>query len=146
MPRITISIPTSLKQSLQDPRVRKSINISRICQEALSRAIRRMLDLPLELTRFEGVLSRLKEEREAAGDRWFKEGCALCSAEATGRVLAGRVPAHPEASAAAGPEKVPKTPGKRKRLLPGKLSGGLCPHGSASLGGDRPEPVKEGVS
>ena len=76
MPRITISIPASLKQSLEDPRVRKSINVSRICQEALSRAIGRMLDLPLELKRIEGVLNRLKEEREAAGDRWFKEGSA----------------------------------------------------------------------
>jgi hypothetical protein len=35
-----------------------------------------MLDLPLDLKRFEGALSRLKEERERAGDRWFKKGCA----------------------------------------------------------------------
>lgn len=76
MPRITISIPTSLKQRLEDPRVRKSINVSRVCQEALARAISRMLDLPLDLKRIEGVLTRLKQERERAGDRWFKEGCA----------------------------------------------------------------------
>jgi hypothetical protein len=35
-----------------------------------------MLDLPLNLQRIEGVLSRLKQERERAGDRWFKEGSA----------------------------------------------------------------------
>jgi len=76
MPRITISIPASLKQRLEDPRVRKTINISRVCQEALSRTVQRVLDLPLELKRFERVLTRLKEERESAGDRWFQEGSA----------------------------------------------------------------------
>lgn len=35
-----------------------------------------MLDLPLDLQRIEGVLSRLKQERERAGDRWFQEGSA----------------------------------------------------------------------
>jgi hypothetical protein len=76
MPRITISIPASLKQRLDDPRVRKSINVSRVCQEALAREIGRMLDLPLDLQRIESVLSRLKEERERALDRWFQEGSA----------------------------------------------------------------------
>ena len=33
-----------------------------------------MLDLPLDLQRIEGILSRLKEERERARDRWFAEG------------------------------------------------------------------------
>ena len=62
MPRITISIPAGLKQRLDDPRVRKTINVSRVCQEALSREIHRMLDLPLDLDLDglpDGCLSRL---------------------------------------------------------------------------------------
>ena len=35
-----------------------------------------MLDLPLDLKCFEGLLSRLKQEREQAGDRWFVQGSA----------------------------------------------------------------------
>jgi hypothetical protein len=35
-----------------------------------------MLDLPLDLERMEGVLSRLKQERDRTGDRWFRKGCA----------------------------------------------------------------------
>ena len=31
MPRITISIPTALKERLDNPQVRKSINVSRVC-------------------------------------------------------------------------------------------------------------------
>jgi hypothetical protein len=76
MPRITISIPAVLKQRLDDPRVRKSINVSRVCQEALHREIHRMLDLPLDLRRMEGILSRLLKEREKARDRWFSRGAS----------------------------------------------------------------------
>jgi hypothetical protein len=74
MPRITISIPAGLKKRLHDPRVRKSINVSRVCQEALDREIRRMLDLPLDVQRMEGIISRLRQEREKARDRWFTLG------------------------------------------------------------------------
>ena len=74
MPRITISIPAGLKQRLDDPRVRKSINVSRVCQEALNLEIHRMLDLPLDVQRMEEILSRLKKEREKARDRWFAKG------------------------------------------------------------------------
>jgi len=76
MPRITISIPAGLKQRLDNPRVRKSINVSRVCQEALHREIHRMLDLPLDVQRMESILSRLQQEREKARDRWFTKGAS----------------------------------------------------------------------
>jgi hypothetical protein len=74
MPRITISIPNDLKERITDPRVRKSINLSRICQAALSREVNRLLDLPASLARMESLLARLREEREESVDRWFREG------------------------------------------------------------------------
>jgi hypothetical protein len=76
MPRITISIPAGLKQRLQDPKVRNSVNISRICQKALHREVQRILDLPLDLQKMEGILSRLHQEREKAGERWFSSGAS----------------------------------------------------------------------
>jgi hypothetical protein len=74
MPRITISIPEDLREKLTDPRVRKSINLSRICQKALSREVRRILDLPLDLARMEGMLQRLRSDQEIMEDQWFAKG------------------------------------------------------------------------
>ncbi|HUT99911.1 MAG TPA: hypothetical protein VM425_00575 [Myxococcota bacterium] len=74
MPRITISIPNDLKERITDPRVRKSINLSRVCQAALSREVNRLLDLPASLARMEALLTRLREEKEESVDRWFREG------------------------------------------------------------------------
>ena len=74
MPRITISIPEDLREKLTDPRVRKSINLSRVCQKALAREARRILDLPLDLTRVEGMLQRLRSDQEVLEDQWFAKG------------------------------------------------------------------------
>lgn len=74
MPRITISIPADLKERLQHPAVKQSVNISKVCQKALSRVVHRLLDLPVDVRRMEFLLSRLLREREAAGDRWFSQG------------------------------------------------------------------------
>lgn len=76
MPRITISIPADLRDRLNDPAVKKSLNISRVCQEALARQVRRLLDLPLDVRRMERVLLRLKSQREEASDRWYSIGAA----------------------------------------------------------------------
>ena len=77
MPRITISIPADLKDRLRDPRIRKSVNISRICQKALHREVLRLLELPVDLLRMEDLISRMKQEREHTVDHWFWEGGQL---------------------------------------------------------------------
>lgn len=74
MPRITISIPADLKNQLAEGRVRKGLNVSRICQEALRREVRRVLHLPLDLERMDLVLSRLRQQREQLQDQWFGLG------------------------------------------------------------------------
>ncbi len=74
MPRITISIPDDLKRQLSDVRVRKALNVSRVCQEALRREVRKMLDLPLELERMEALLERLKSDLQNHEERWFSLG------------------------------------------------------------------------
>ncbi len=80
MPRITISIPRDLQHRLADPRVRKSINVSRTCQDALRREVSRLLDLPLDVERIEQTLLRLRQERTEAQARWFQEGAAAARA------------------------------------------------------------------
>jgi hypothetical protein len=74
MPRITISIPADLKDQLAEGRVRKGLNVSRICQEALRREVRRVLQLPLDLERMDLLLSRLRQQREQLQDQWFGMG------------------------------------------------------------------------
>jgi hypothetical protein len=74
MPRITISIPVDLKDQLAEGRVRKGLNVSRICQEALRREVRRVLQLPLDLERMDLLLSRLRQQREQIQDQWFGLG------------------------------------------------------------------------
>jgi len=74
MPRITISIPNDLKRRLGDVRVKKALNVSRICQEALRHEVQRLLDLPLDLERMEALIARLRVEHRDQGDRWFELG------------------------------------------------------------------------
>ena len=74
MSRITISIPNKLHERLRDPRVRKSINISRVCQEAIDREVRRIADLPLDLERVEGILARIRQELHQTDEQWFSWG------------------------------------------------------------------------
>ena len=76
MPRITISIPDDLKRQLSDSRVRQALNVSRVCQAALRREVRRLLDLPLDLARLEQLLARLGTERNQLRDRSFALGSA----------------------------------------------------------------------
>lgn len=77
MPRVTISIPSGLRERLADPRIRNSLNISRICQDALRREVSRILDLPLTIARVELLIDRLKKEKETLTDRWVGEGARL---------------------------------------------------------------------
>lgn len=74
MPRLTISIPYDLRQRLSDPRAKKYINISRICQNALDREVRRITQLPSELERFDLLISRMRDERQKNFDLWFIKG------------------------------------------------------------------------
>ena len=74
MSRITISIPHTLHERLRDPRVRKSINISRVCQEAIHREVRRIADLPLDLERLEAILARIRQELNQTDEQWFSWG------------------------------------------------------------------------
>jgi hypothetical protein len=78
MPRITISIPTDLRDRLADPAVKKALNISRVCQEALARQVQRLLELPMDVQRMERMLARLRKERDTARDRWYLEGSSAC--------------------------------------------------------------------
>ncbi len=74
MPRITISIPTELKEQLGNRRVRQAINLSRICQDALRREVRRLLDIPTDLGRMNQLIERLRHECEDSSDHWFLLG------------------------------------------------------------------------
>jgi hypothetical protein len=76
MPRITISIPVELKRQLTDARVRQSLNVSRVCQAALRREVRKLLELPLDLARLEELLDRLRAERDGLQDRYHGLGAA----------------------------------------------------------------------
>ena len=76
MPRITISIPDDLKQQLAQTRVKRSLNVSRVCQQALRREVRRLLELPTDLRRMEQLLGRLRAERRRDEERWFAAGSA----------------------------------------------------------------------
>lgn len=76
MPRITISIPDDLKQQLAQARVKRSLNVSRVCQQALRREVRRLLELPTDLRRMEQLLGRLRAERRRDEERWFAAGSA----------------------------------------------------------------------
>jgi hypothetical protein len=76
MPRITISIPRDLQHRLADPLVRKSLNVSRVCQQALKREVNRLLDLPLDLERMEKILLRLREQHQVTQARWSDAGAA----------------------------------------------------------------------
>ena len=76
MPRITISIPADLRDRLKHPAVKKALNISRVCQEALSRQVQRLLELPVEIQRMESLLDRLRQDRDSGHDRWFSDGAA----------------------------------------------------------------------
>jgi hypothetical protein len=73
---VTISIPNDLKRHLADPKIRKSFNVSRVCQEALRREVSRLLNLPTQLAQMEAVLLRLRNERDQVDDEWFAIGSA----------------------------------------------------------------------
>jgi hypothetical protein len=74
MARLTVSVPQDLHDRLD--RWRDSINISRICQEALERELRRLEELPEDALALGQLVRRLSEEK-ADGDRqWFSQGVA----------------------------------------------------------------------
>jgi hypothetical protein len=74
MARLTVSVPQALHDRLD--RWRDNINISRICQEALERELRRLEELPGDAVALGDMVRRLSKEK-ADGDRqWFSQGVA----------------------------------------------------------------------
>jgi hypothetical protein len=72
MARLTVSVPQDLHERLD--RWRENINISRICQEALERELRRLEELPQDAIVLGDMVRRLSAEK-ADGDRqWFSQG------------------------------------------------------------------------
>ncbi|RLB54831.1 MAG: hypothetical protein DRI34_11455 [Deltaproteobacteria bacterium] len=54
--------------------MRRSLNISRVCQQALDRQIRRLHDLPLEVERLGRFLDRMARQQERESRQWFQHG------------------------------------------------------------------------
>jgi hypothetical protein len=74
MARLTVSISQDLHTRLEH--WRENLNISRICQEALERELRRLEELPADAVALGDLVKRLSKEK-ADGDRqWFSQGVA----------------------------------------------------------------------
>jgi hypothetical protein len=74
MPRLTVSIPQDLHDRLEH--WRDHLNISRVCQRALDREVRRLEELPQDAHALGTLVERLSREK-ADGDRaWFSQGVA----------------------------------------------------------------------
>jgi hypothetical protein len=74
MARLTVSIPQDLHDRLD--RWRDNINISRICQEALERELRRLEELPEDAVALGDMVRRLSKEKADGDRRWFSQGVA----------------------------------------------------------------------
>lgn len=71
--RITLSVPEPLHQQIE--RWRNSFNLSRVFQEAVADVIRRKEELQARLgAEIPEIIARLRREKEAVEQRWFKEG------------------------------------------------------------------------
>jgi len=72
MARLTISVPDDLHRSLE--RFRDRLNISRICQDALSKEIAKLEQLPTAALELEEMVDRLRSEKAVADRQWFAQG------------------------------------------------------------------------
>jgi hypothetical protein len=70
--RLTVSVPDELHQRLEKWRDR--LNVSRVCQEALAREIRRLEEVPHDAVALGDLIERLSQEKADAGRRWFAQG------------------------------------------------------------------------
>jgi hypothetical protein len=74
MARLTVSVPQDLHDRLD--RWRDNINISRICQEALERELRRLEELPQDAIVLGDMVKRLSAEKADGDQHWFSQGVA----------------------------------------------------------------------
>jgi hypothetical protein len=72
MARLTISIPQELHDRLDGWRDR--LNISRVCQEALEREVRRLEEVPTDAMALGALVERLSREKADGERQWFAQG------------------------------------------------------------------------
>lgn len=72
MPRLTVSVPRDLHDRLEKWRDR--LNISKVCQEALERELRRLEELPEDAKALADLVERLARENADGQRRWFTQG------------------------------------------------------------------------
>lgn len=72
MARLTVSVPQDLHARLENWRDR--LNISRVCQEALERELRRLEELPEDAKALTGLVERLAREKADGERHWFSQG------------------------------------------------------------------------
>ncbi|MGQ0847743.1 MAG: hypothetical protein ACT4OP_01240 [Actinomycetota bacterium] len=67
-----MSVPLELHDRLEKWRDR--LNISRVCQEALERELRRLEELPDDAKALSGLVDRLAREKADGETQWFAQG------------------------------------------------------------------------
>ncbi|MGH8916375.1 MAG: hypothetical protein ACRDZM_17895 [Acidimicrobiia bacterium] len=72
MARLTVSIPQDLHNRLENWRDR--LNISKVCQEALERELRRLEELPEDAKALGNLVERLSHEKADGERQWFSQG------------------------------------------------------------------------
>ena len=72
MPRLNITIPDELYAALEPWRHR--LNVSKICQEALTREIAKLNDLPRQAEELADLVERLQQEKALADRFAFAQG------------------------------------------------------------------------
>ena len=68
MPRLNITIPDELHQRLA--RWRDRVNVSRICQESITRELDKLEELPAEVQAMQRALARLGQARQLCCLNW----------------------------------------------------------------------------
>ena len=72
MPRLNITIPDELHQRLE--RWRDRVNVSRICQDAITRELNKLDELPAEVQAMQRALARLGQEKAKVERSCFRKG------------------------------------------------------------------------
>ena len=72
MPRLNITIPDELHQRLA--RWRDRVNVSRICQDAITRELDKLEELPAEVQAMQRALARLGQEKAKVERSCFRKG------------------------------------------------------------------------
>jgi hypothetical protein len=72
MARLTVSVPQDLYDRLDQWRDR--LNISKVCQEALAREVRRLEEVPADARALGDLVERLSQEKADGERHWFNQG------------------------------------------------------------------------